>query len=31
LLLSSLIYPFFCVIVAILSWFGKYEWKGRRF
>ena len=31
LLLSSMIYPFFCVIVAVLSWFGKYEWKGRRF
>ncbi len=31
LLLSSVIYPFFCVVVAVLSWFGKYEWKGRRF
>jgi cellulose synthase/poly-beta-1,6-N-acetylglucosamine synthase-like glycosyltransferase len=31
LLLSSLIYPFFCVSVAVLSWFGKYEWKGRKF
>jgi cellulose synthase/poly-beta-1,6-N-acetylglucosamine synthase-like glycosyltransferase len=31
LLLSSLVYPFFCVIVAVFSWFGKYDWKGRRF
>jgi cellulose synthase/poly-beta-1,6-N-acetylglucosamine synthase-like glycosyltransferase len=31
LLLGSVIYPFFCVIVAVLSWFGKYEWKGRQF
>lgn len=31
LLLSSLIYPFFCISVAVFSWFGKYEWKGRQF
>lgn len=31
LLLSSVLYPFFCVVVAVFSWFGKYEWKGRRF
>lgn len=30
-LLSSLFYPFFSVIVALYSLFGKYEWKGRRF
>ena len=28
---SGLIYPFFCVLVAIFSWFGGYEWKGRKF
>jgi len=31
ILLSSLLYPFFSVAVAIYSLFGKYEWKGRRF
>lgn len=31
LILSSLLYPFFCVGVALFSFFGKYEWKGRRF
>jgi len=31
LLLSSLVYPFFCVTVAVFSWFGRYEWKERRF
>jgi Na+-translocating ferredoxin:NAD+ oxidoreductase RnfD subunit len=31
LILSSLLYPFFCVSVALFSLFGKYEWKGRRF
>jgi glycosyltransferase involved in cell wall biosynthesis len=31
LILSSLLYPFFSVSVAIYSIFGKYEWKGRRF
>lgn len=31
LILSSLIYPFFSLSVAIYSFFGKYEWKGRRF
>ncbi|WP_309640952.1 glycosyltransferase [Flavobacterium sp.] len=31
LLMGSLLYPFFCVVVAVFSWFGKYEWKGRRF
>ena len=30
-LLSSLLYPFFCVTVAVFSWFGSYEWKGRTF
>ena len=30
-LLSSLLYPFFSVCVALYSLFGKYEWKGRRF
>lgn len=31
LILSSFLYPFFCVSVALFSFFGKYEWKGRRF
>ncbi|WPR72487.1 glycosyltransferase [Flavobacterium sp. NG2] len=31
LLLSSLIYPFFNLSVALYSLFGKYEWKGRVF
>jgi len=31
LILSSVLYPFFCVAVAVFSWFGKYEWKGRTF
>jgi len=31
LLFGSLFYPFFCVTVAVFSWFGKYEWKGRKF
>lgn len=31
ILLSSFFYPFFSVIVAIYSLFGKYDWKGRRF
>ncbi len=31
LLFSTVLYPFFCVSVAVFSWFGKYEWKGRRF
>ena len=30
-LISSLLYPFFSVSVAIYSLFGKYEWKGREF
>ncbi|MEN9910233.1 MAG: hypothetical protein RLZZ540_3392 [Bacteroidota bacterium] len=30
-LLSSLLYPFFSVSVALYTAFGKYEWKGRRF
>lgn len=30
-LISSLLYPFFSVCVALYSLFGKYEWKGRRF
>lgn len=31
LLLSSLVYPFFCVTVAVFSWLGSYDWKGRQF
>lgn len=31
LILSSFLYPFFSVSVALYSLFGKYEWKGRRF
>ena len=31
LLMGSVLYPFFCVSVAVVSWFGKYKWKGRRF
>ncbi|MFI0490582.1 glycosyltransferase [Flavobacterium sp.] len=31
LVLSSLLYPFFSVSVALYSLFGKYEWKGREF
>ncbi len=31
LLLGSLVYPFFCILVAVVSLFGKYEWKGRKF
>jgi cellulose synthase/poly-beta-1,6-N-acetylglucosamine synthase-like glycosyltransferase len=31
LILSSILYPFFCVSVALFSFFGKYEWKGRQF
>jgi cellulose synthase/poly-beta-1,6-N-acetylglucosamine synthase-like glycosyltransferase len=31
LFLSSVLYPFFCVGVAVFSWFGSYEWKGRKF
>lgn len=31
LVLSSLLYPFFSISVALYSLFGKYEWKGRRF
>ncbi|MDN3595484.1 glycosyltransferase family 2 protein [Zunongwangia endophytica] len=30
-LVSSVLYPFFSVYVAILSLFGGYNWKGRRF
>ena len=30
-LLSSFVYPFFCVSVALYSFFGNYSWKGRRF
>ncbi|MFY0483211.1 glycosyltransferase [Flavobacterium sp. PLA-1-15] len=28
---SNLLYPFFSTAVAFYSFFGKYEWKGRRF
>lgn len=31
LVLSSLLYPFFSVCVALYSLSGKYEWKGREF
>lgn len=31
LILSSLLYPFFSVSVALYSLIGNYEWKGRRF
>lgn len=31
LILSSIFYPFFSVSVALYSFFGKYEWKGRKF
>ncbi|MEG9327823.1 glycosyltransferase [Salinimicrobium catena] len=30
-LFSSLIYPFFSSYVAVISLFGGYNWKGRRF
>ncbi|WP_179021733.1 glycosyltransferase family 2 protein [Winogradskyella forsetii] len=30
-LFSSVIYPFFSVSVALLSFFKSYEWKGRKF
>lgn len=29
--LSSIIYPFFCVFIAFASLFKGYEWKGRTF
>ena len=29
-LISNLWYPFFCVFVAFSSFFGSYEWKGRK-
>ncbi len=28
---SSVLYPFFCVTVVILSFIQKYEWKGRTY
>ena len=28
---SSILYPFFCVTVVILSFFKKYKWKGRTY
>ncbi|NBL64641.1 glycosyltransferase [Flavobacterium sp. NST-5] len=28
---SNLLYPFFSTAVAFYSFFGKYEWKGRKF
>lgn len=31
LFLSSILYPFFCVLVAVFSLFGEYEWKGRQY
>ncbi|WP_394758007.1 glycosyltransferase [Flavobacterium sp.] len=30
-LLSSFVYPLFCISVALYSLFGNYTWKGRRF
>jgi hypothetical protein len=30
-LLSSILYPFFSVSVALLSFKNNYYWKGRRF
>ena len=30
-LFSSLIYPFFCLYIVLLSLFKSYEWKGRTF
>ncbi|WP_417885161.1 glycosyltransferase [Zunongwangia sp.] len=30
-LISSILYPFFTIYVAILSLFGGYQWKGRQF
>lgn len=30
-LISSILYPFFSCSVALYSWIGKYEWKGRTF
>lgn len=30
-LISNLFYPFFSTSVAVFSFFGKYEWKGRKF
>jgi cellulose synthase/poly-beta-1,6-N-acetylglucosamine synthase-like glycosyltransferase len=30
-ILSSVLYPFFVVLVVLLSFFKKYEWKGRSF
>lgn len=29
ILISSIIYPFFCVVVALFSLNGSYSWKGR--
>lgn len=31
LILGSLLYPFFSLSVAFYSFFGKYEWKGRKY
>jgi len=31
LVLGSLMYPFFCVAVALYAVLGTYEWKGRKF
>ncbi len=30
-IISDLFYPFFCVSVAIYSFFGDFDWKGRSF
>lgn len=30
-IISSFIYPFFCVSVAFYSFFGSFEWKNRKF
>ena len=28
---SSIIYPFFCVYIAVISFYSSYKWKGRAF
>jgi cellulose synthase/poly-beta-1,6-N-acetylglucosamine synthase-like glycosyltransferase len=30
-IISSFVYPFFCTIVGLYSFFGSFSWKGRRF
>jgi hypothetical protein len=31
LILGGLLYPFFSLSVVFYSFFGKYEWKGRKY